>query len=170
MKLDEIMDLLPEIFKRSISRNSPVDALIKLMHTLHLPTEEILNSLDAFTDPRRTRPELIPFLAYWMNLNWLLNEELLRSKGVGFMRELMANGAFLSQWRGTAPGLRMLISIILGSDEIQIEKPVSNGYENQLPFHFHIRISKNAMHYDSVIRKIIQKEKPAYVTYDLFYE
>jgi len=137
------------------------------MEAFHRPSEAILVGLDAEFDPRRTRSSFLPFLAQWVDLHNVLVDPRAEEGGdarmwskidTGRLRELIANAAYLSQWRGTAKGLRMFLAIATGDSGFEIDE--------RAPFHFRVRIPKALAPRIVMIERIIQSEKPAYVTYE----
>jgi phage tail-like protein len=182
MKRTEIIQLLPEIFRQADNPGTALSAVIDTMESLHIPDETILNSLDSLFNPRLTVDRMVPFLAHWVELEWLLTEELkyqridrsssldLLTNGLGRLRELLANGAYLIKWRGTSEGLRTFIQIALGIKNIQIEENPEDSNGNPIPYHIKITVSIDAKSYLPVLHKIIEKEKPAYTTYELAFK
>jgi phage tail-like protein len=172
MQLERIRQLLPDIFRRTLRDGSPMLAVLQVMEALHEPSEEILASLDAVFDSRRTRPDFLPFLAYWVDLHHVLvnqrdeqdSARLWSRIDSGRLRELIANAAYLSQWRGTARGLRTFLMIATGESGFQIEEQVESI--DLKPFHFRVRVPKSLAPQMALIERIIQAEKPAYVTYE----
>src|SRR5260370_24846962 len=106
MKREAIAHLLPEVFQRAIRPETPLSAILDVMEGLHAPSEKILKELSATFDPRRTPDRFVPFLAAWVDLDWLfepfLDERrtsasapLQVSTGVGHLRELIAAATVL---------------------------------------------------------------------------
>lgn len=178
MKRTEIEGLLPEVFQRTIHPGNPLFAILEVMEALHAPSEEILEHLDAFFDPYRTPDGFVPYLARWADLERLLvdsPEELSSTispsfpSGLGRLRELIASTAFLSKWRGTAKGLLRFLETATGIQGYEIDEQVP-GPDGQLrPFHLLIRAPTAVEQYRSLIERIVEMEKPAYVTYELVF-
>ncbi|MDG5814093.1 phage tail protein [Chitinispirillales bacterium ANBcel5] len=177
MQTKEMLNLLPQILRQTAHPGSPLEAILKIMEELHKPAEEILSSQDTLFDPRRTRENLVTLLAHWINLEWLvqsysINSEIFsenRSFLIERLRELIANGAFLSKWRGTAPGLQVFISIALGDERVRVVEHSNEDADNPIPFHIVVDINSAFKKFDSLIHQIIKKEKPIYVTYEVRY-
>jgi phage tail-like protein len=177
MQLDRIKQLLPGIFRRTLSEGSPLLALLKVMEALHEPSERILAGLDEVFDPRRTRSEFLPFLACWVDLHHVLVSQhgedsayparLWSRIDSGRLRELIANAAYLSQWRGTAKGLRTFLQITTGETSFQIEEQVKSIDGQPRPFHFSVKVPKSLASQLDLIERVVQAEKPAYVTYEI---
>jgi len=191
MKRREIERLLPEIFQRTLHaekhfrgeitfrRGSPLFAILKVMEDLHKPSEELLRTLDIFFDPQRTPDDFLPFLACWVNLDRIFEErsavgrttlsasQTLLSSGLGKLRQLTADAAFLSQWRGTKKGLLRFLEVATGVAGFEIDEQVIDSDGRPRPFHLRVRVPKAAESHQHLIRRIIDVEKPAYVNYEL---
>ena len=180
MKRDEIEQLLPAIFQRTLREENPLDGLLEVMESLQAPSEDVLQRLDSFFDPRRTSDDFVPYLAYWADLTRLFDETLnpkdqfafARSSlasGLGRLRELIAGAAFLSQWRGTKKGLLLFLQTATGFADFNIQENAGLDGEPRL-FHISIRAPKESAQYTNLIKRIVELEKPAYVTYELSFE
>jgi phage tail-like protein len=182
MNKNEILNYLPQIFSLALKPGTPLEAILGMMEEMHDPGEKILESLHTFFDPRRTREKLVPFLAHWINIEWLLTEgqqwspynkgqylETL-TNGLGRLREIIANGAFLTKWRGTADGLSMFITIATGIEAIRIDQNPPDDFGNAIPFHINVLIDKSVKKLEQVIRIIVEQEKPAHLTYNIIFE
>jgi phage tail-like protein len=176
MKQSEIAALLPEIFRRTLHPQSPLDALLAVMEALLEPSEEVLASLDHYFDPYRTPDWFVPFLAMWVNLGPLLREapkifepeaQPLPS-GTSRLRELVALAAYLSQWRGTRHGLQSFLETATGIAGFEINEEVIDQISGEIrPYHVRIRAPQATERFRPLIEKIIKMEKPTYVTYEL---
>jgi phage tail-like protein len=182
MKRDEIAQLLPAVFQRTLnlSEANPLNGLLEVMEALQAPSEAILSQLDAIFDPRRTTDDMVPFLAYWADLTGLFDESpksgdefaFSRSSiasGLGRLRELVATAAYLSQWRGTKKGLLLFLQTATGMRDFEIEEDVGLDGQPRL-FHILVRSPKKSAQYSDLIKRIVELEKPAYVTYELSFE
>ena len=180
MKRSEIAALLPAVFQRTLSARNPLTGLLQVMESLQEPSEAVLARLDAIFDPRRTADEFVPFLAYWTNLTKLFDDSVkvkgefdfsraTIATGVGRLRELTASAAYLSQWRGTQKGLLLFLQTATGLADFQIQENIDlNG--NPKSFHVTVRAPKESAQYRKLIERIVEFEKPAYVTYELSFE
>lgn len=180
MRLSEIRQLLPGIFQQTLRRGGPLLSLLEVMEQLHEPSEAVLESLDAFFDPRRTPDEFVLYLAGWVDLERLFDlppagrpQALARSpvtSGLGRLRELIANAAYLSRWRGTKKGLLLFLQIATGSDGFDMDEQVPGEDGRPRNFHIRVRAPADVAVHRALIRRIIEQEKPAYVTYELEFE
>ena len=181
MKRSEIERLLPNVFRRTIRKDNPLLAILEVMSALHEPSEAALESLDATFDPFRAREDFVPFLACWLDLERLFDEPpgLTQidytsrspiSTGIERLRALTAAAAHLSQWRGTRKGLDLFLEIATGIEGFVIEEQVLGPDGQPMPFHLRVIAPEAVRPHQSLIRRIIESEKPAYVTYDLTFE
>ncbi|MBN1206798.1 MAG: hypothetical protein JXB05_18085 [Myxococcaceae bacterium] len=163
MRSAEILRVLPGVFQRTARSGSPLVALLGVMEALHAPSEATLEELDALFDPRRAPDRFVPFLARWVDL------DLPVTTGLGRLRELVAAGVELSRWRGTARGLLLFLSTATGRRDFELEERVPGP--DGLPRSFHIRVRAPAelSPHRPMLERIIELEKPAYVTYELHF-
>jgi phage tail-like protein len=175
MKLNEIEQMLPGIFQRTVQEGTPLFALLKVMEALPAPDEAVLDQLDAYFDPYRAPDAFVPFLASWVDLERLLSqvsEEFMASdpplqSGIGRLRELIAAATFLAQWRGTSKGLLRFLETATGVQGFVIEERVLDTDGQLKPFHLRVRAPQETAPYRMMVEAIIESEKPAYVTYEL---
>ena len=175
MKRAEIEHLLPAVFRRAVPQAPGLlRGLLDAMETLHAHPDSVLGSLETFFDPRRAPDAFVPFLASWVDLDRFFDrsfglhpqDEGLEpfSAGLGHLRELTGRAAYLSRWRGTRRGLVAFLETATGITGFEVvEAPVEKA------FHVQVRVPEAARPHDALIQRIIQSEKPAYVTYDTEY-
>jgi len=178
MKRNAIRHLLPGVFQRTIQPQGPLNALLGVMEKLHEPSEQILENLSATFDPRQTPDRFVPFLARWVDLEWLFEDESNETRaaesrygsfspGLGHLRELVAAATFLAHWRGTAKGLLLFLETATGTQGFEINERVAAPDGLPRPYHILIRAPESTARHQALIERIIEFEKPAYVTYDL---
>ncbi len=181
MRSREIEQLLPWVFRRAAGDGSVLHALLATMETLHAPDEAALASLDALFDPRRTPARFVPFLARWVDLEWLFDApsagrarqaERITPSGAGSarLRELVAVAAYLSQWRGSARGLLLFLEVATGLSGFSLDEAVPGPDGRPRPFHVRVRGPASAVSQRALIARIVEFEKPAHVTYELQFE
>ena len=148
------------------------------METLHAPSELALEELNVTLNPYRTPDKFVPMLARWLDLDWVfdggghgkppntISSELI-SSGLGRVRELIGMAATLSQWRGTGKGLIRFLETATGVHGFTIQEQVLDPDGVPKPFHLSIRAPWEARDFKALVIRIIEAEKPAYVTYDL---
>ena len=173
MKPTDIGRMLPEVFQRTLKEATPLNALLDVMEGLQAPSEGVLAGLDRYFDPRRAPNSFVPFLARWVDLERLLlrpaqhyyptnSAESPLQSGIGRLRELVASASFLSMWRGTAKGLVRFLEVATGVAGFEV-----NEHLTDRPFHVRFTGPQEAEPYAAMIARIIEMEKPAYVTYEL---
>jgi len=178
MKKEEAKQLLPAVFQRTAHGDNILNCLLDVMERLHAPSEKILGNLDLIFDPRRTFAEFVPFLASWVDLSRLFEEtpdDKWRQSDVrqttiveiGRLRELVANAAYLSKWRGTKKGLLLFLQITTGADDFEIEEKVLDENNQIRSFHINIKAPAELIEQKDLIERVIEFEKPVHITYEL---
>jgi phage tail-like protein len=175
MRPAEITRLLPELFQRTSQPGSPLAALIEVMAGLHDPSEDALAHLDKYFDAYRTPERFVPFLARWVDLEWLLVapdagiESPTYAPGSGQLRELIAAAVLLSRWRGTARGLQQFLETATGVVGFEIHEQVPDTTGRPRPFHIQVIAPAAAAAYQPLIEHMIAVQKPAYATAELHF-
>lgn len=175
MKQNDIAKLLPAIFQQTVQPATPLAALLNVMEALPSVDEAVLNQLEGFFNPYRTPDSFVPFLASWVDMEWLFVEKAEEftaltpslPSGMGRLRELVASATFLAQWRGTAKGLLRFLETASGVEGFTIDERVPGPDGRPRPFHIVVQAPPTAAPYQAMLKRIIESEKPAYVTYDL---
>ncbi len=181
MQTTDIAQLLPEVFRRTNSEGSPLAAILSVMEALHAPTEQTLATLDTNFNPHTCPKKLLPLLAEWVDLERFLVHPSTRSgsgdgdsnsiaslrSGDGRLRELIYAAQSLSQIRGTSVGLKKFLHFATGIDNFTIDENSLTSDNRPRPFHIVVRAPAAALQHETLVRKIIEQEKPAFVTYDL---
>lgn len=175
MKQNEIARLLPAIFQQTIQPGTPLYALLKVMEALPELDETVLNRLEMFFNPYQAPDSFVPFLASWVDMEWVLLENATEfsaltpplPSGMGRLRELVARATFLAQWRGTARGLLSFLETACGVQGFRIDERVPGPDGRPRPFHIAVHAPPEAAIYQALLKRIIEAEKPAYVTYEL---
>jgi phage tail-like protein len=189
MRRAEIEHLLPSIYRLALdppaewglAPDEALGALLDAMETLHQPIEDILDHVETYLDPRRASATFVPYLAGWLDLDWVLGDApedaatRLRpapragvepiSSGAGRLRELVASATELARWRGTEHGLRRFLVTATGLPGFVIRDTQSGG--DVPPFHIIVEAPPEAAPLRGLIERIIAEEKPAYVTHEL---
>ncbi len=178
MKRQRIEQLLPSVFRRTAAPGTPLFALLNVMEALHQPSEIALRSWEIMLDPRRTNENWAPFLACWLNLEPIFAPHAAGSAvehmtdwpistGLGRLRELTAIAARLAQWSGTARGLLLFLETATGESGFSIDELVVGQDGLPKPFHMRICAPASTSLHRNLLERIIEFEKPAYVTYEL---
>ena len=63
--------------------------------------------------------------------------------------------------------MRLFLETATGATGFEIEEIVADEHGEIIPFHIRVRVPEEATAYVTLIRRIIDIEKPAYVTYEL---
>ena len=168
-----------------------VGRLLKIFEESFEPTVQTLDSLWAYLDPLTAPEALLPFLAHWVA--WDSNFYISADRQRQFIRHAME----IYRWRGTKYGLRLYLHLVTGlpldEDKPEAEKHISifESFGRGMvlgsaslgddalvgggkAFHFRVRLkipigsSEEPFAIDeSVIRQVIEQEKPAFCTYEL---
>ncbi|MBP0019688.1 MAG: phage tail protein [Cyanobacteria bacterium SBLK] len=142
------------------------------------PIVQTTDTLWAYLDPLTAPKSLLPFIAKWVA--WPLDPRWNEKQ----QRRLLRNAMKLYRWRGTRRGLRWLLAIYTGLDErnIMIEDSSSQNFvvggvwlgpDNALgggkSYHIKVllRLQADDRLSEDLIREIIEREKPAFCTYEL---
>lgn len=178
MKAAEIARLLPEVFRASLHENSLLDLLLRVMEQQHAASERVLDQLDACFDPRRTDDRLVPLLARWVDLGRLFVRSAgtpsapaaaAISTGNGRLRELVASAAALSQLRGTRAGMIAFLETATGAAGFRIDEFEPGRDGSMRPFHIRVLAPPGLEAHRSLVERIVELEKPAYVTADIHF-
>lgn len=176
MKQSEIEKLLPGVFQRTIQPGTPIFGILAAMESLHAPTEDALESLADYFNPYKTPDRFVPMLARWVDLDRFLSvtpAELdagtptVFPSGLGWLRELVVHATTLSKWRGTSRGLLQFLETATGVKGFTVQEQVLGPEGRIRPFHILVQAPREADRFGLLVRRIIEMEKPAYVTYDL---
>lgn len=175
MKRAEIQERLPEVFERTADApGNPLGTLLELMERMHAPSEAALERLDRYFDARRAPDSFVPFLAWWVDMGWLMFEDPTAQgaplrpypPGLGCLREVTATAAGLAKWRGTMRGLVGLLEAATGTSGFRVEEDVRGADGRPLPFRIRVHAPAGAQRHVELIRRIAEHEKPAHVVLD----
>lgn len=182
MRRTEIESLLPAVFQTSLHPTTGLaqpdevfGAILEVMEALHRPSEQILSELPRYFDPRRAPDRFVPYLAAWVDLDWLLTPsdadapttQYLLTDGLGQLRELVAEASVLARWRGTQRGLRHFLEAATGSSDFRIEENPITPTGEATAFHISITAPAALDAQRALIERIIVAQKPAHATYEL---
>lgn len=179
------LEFLPEIYREV----DFIGRLLKIFEETFEPAVHALEAVWAYLDPLTAPETLLPFLAYWVG--WKLDPRLSRAR----QRYLIRHAIELYRWRGTRRGLRFYLYLYtdLPLDEhlpeehkhISIQEVFTQGLvmgESRLgqdtiigggqPYHFIVKLRPQYPDQidEGLVRQIIEQEKPAFCTYDLYIE
>lgn len=174
------LDFLPSVYREI----DFMGRFLAIFEQTFDPYIQTLDTLWAYLDPLTAPETLLPFLAHWVG--WTLEPEL----DLNQQRRLIRNAIELYRWHGTRVGLRLYLHLYTGlpcdSAHIQIEEVFSSGLtfgncrfgDNALlgggrPYHFLVKLRPEAGHAaidEALVRRVIEREKPPFCTYDLTIE
>ncbi|MEM6613161.1 MAG: phage tail protein [Cyanobacteria bacterium P01_C01_bin.72] len=170
------LDFLPQIYREV----DFIGRFLKIIETTFEPDLQILESFWAYLDPLTAPESMLPFLAHWVG--WELEPNI----PTRLQRRLIRYAMQIYRWRGTRHGLRFFLHLLTGlplDEHISIRESFSRGFifgETRLgedailgggkPFHFSVHLRRDLPERqlnEEVIRLVIDREKPAFCTYDL---
>lgn len=175
MEQDRIARFLPEIYRAAIVSGKPLHAILAVMEALHSPAETVLARIDEYIDPHRAPPDFAVMLASWLDLDRYLDwsggrkgEGRVRyAAGLGRLRVLSALAVHLMRWRGTRYALERFLSVATGISGYCIEENPADASGIPRPFHIRVRAPAAALHLANLVERIVEEERPAYVTYEI---
>ncbi|WP_222427193.1 phage tail protein [Hyella patelloides] len=164
-----------------------IHRFIKIFEQAFDPVVNSFTSMWAHLDPLTAPQALLPFLAHWVD--WSIDVEL----DLTYQRRLIRRAVEIYRYRGTRKGLRFYLHLYTGLplDEhvereedkaIAITEPFGQGCLFGLAhigedaiigggkaYHFDVRlrIQPNSPIDEQLIRRIIDREKPAFCSYSL---
>ncbi|MET7418582.1 phage tail protein [Dactylosporangium sp. NPDC005555] len=153
MRHDDIARLLPAVYQSAAQPGSVLVALLDVMEAMHAPTERRLAAVDELFAAYRAPEAFLPFL-----LRCVAMDHIGRSLPSGRQRDLVARAGDLARGRGTAAGLCALLATVTGVPGFTVEEPADRA------FHVVVRVPDAARDQLSLIRLVVQQEKPAAVT------
>ncbi len=178
MDSNTIAELLPDVIRRQQLPGSTLDACLQVMSSQHAPSENILSSLPTTINPRQCPRRFLPLLVQWLDLDRIFygdqtvgtNEQSHRtSLPIGRLRELLAVTIQLSQRRGTAAGLKAMLTAATGIADIAIQEVVYDQSGNELPYHVTVTIPESGLPHRLLLERMVAEEKPAHVTADIVF-
>ena len=183
----KLLKYLPVIYQE-------VDFISRLLHIFEQGLNPIIfgdRQLWAYLDPLTAPTSMLPFLAHWVG--WPFDP----SGDIAQQRHLIRNAMEIYRWRGTRHGLRLMLHLHTGlpmdeQTENEADKNIailephqkrfslkSSRLDNSVtlgrgtPYHFVVRlrsIAEGKPLNEEDIRQLIEREKPACCSYELFIE
>lgn len=164
MKAEQTARLLPEIFQATVGTSGPLDAFLAAQERLHEPCESAIGGFSEQLKPRTATAPFVYMLAYWTDLDYLLDGPSHApwfAAGAGRLRELIASAARSGRERGTERALVRILETATGCAGFAIETEAAGT------FHFTINAPKEARALRSTVERIVAAEKPAFATCEL---
>lgn len=177
-------DFLPALY----SEVDFIARFLKIFEDAFEPAVQTMDMLWAYLDPLTAPEAMLPFLAHWVA--WEIDPRWSTERSRRLIRQAME----IYRWRGTRRGLRFYLHLYtdLPLDEhipeetdkhISIKEVFGEGFklgatamgENSIvgggrPFHFIVRLRPDPgmQVSEQLVRYIIDQEKPAFCTYELY--
>lgn len=113
---------------------------------------------------------MVPFLARWVDLDWLLGDGAKDGPshrflaGLGHLRNLVALSPELSARRGTAEGLRRFLETATGVAGFEVDDAGTGR-----AFHVEVVVPEAAAGLGTLVERIVRAERPAHATYEVHY-
>lgn len=177
------MEFLPLLYREV----DFIGRFMKIFEQAYQPVIDNFSVMWANLDPLTSPQKLLPFLAHWVawqvDYTWDLQQQ----------RRLIRHAVELYRWRGTRKGLRLYLYLYTGlpldenlpnetDKHISITESFGNSFIlNDAPlgdavlgggqaYHFVVRLrsKQGTMIHEELIRRIIEQEKPAFCTYELY--
>ncbi|MEJ2666016.1 MAG: hypothetical protein P8Z81_02770 [Deinococcales bacterium] len=175
MDANRIARLLPETYRSAIAPGEPLAALVETMQALHAPSEAVLQRIDDYVHPLRAPDDFALMLASWLDLDRYLDwtgdhkgaGQAQYAAGLGNLRVLATMAAHLMRWRGTRYGLERFLVAATGIPGFDVEENPPGPDGEPIPFHIRVRAPKAARRLEDLVHRIVDAERPAYVTYDI---
>lgn len=168
MDQSHVVRFLPDVIGRSVGSATPLEALCEAMVTLLDPVDRRLSQLDSYFDPFRAPTAMLPYLAAWVDLGWLVVRE--RSDGEGIpadrLRRLIAMAPFFAKRRGTASGLEAMLAVATGVPGIRVLDSMADPAVT-LPFHLLVQLPRVAESSRRLVELIVRFEKPTHLTHEI---
>jgi len=170
----QIASLLPEVLRRTDQPGSPMRALLETAASLLAPVATELDRVHANFSARDARDRFVAMLARWLDLDRLLAEAPRPDAatgtglptGTGRLRELVAAAAHLAEWAGSKRGLLETLQTATGLGDWVVEDN-PDGEAGPRPFYFRVTAPAASRPYETLVRRILEQEKPAYAQCEL---
>jgi phage tail-like protein len=176
------INFLPAIFRKA----DFTDRFLSIFEKTFAPTLQTLDLLWAYLDPLTAPEALLPFLAKWVG--WEIDDY----QSLEQQRRLIRNAVTLYRWHGTKWGLKFYLHLYTGlpldeelseaEQHISILETATDNFVlgsvplgetaalgGGRPYHFTVRIRLDHSHVidENLVRRVIERYKPAFCTYNL---
>jgi phage tail-like protein len=168
MDRSHVVRFLPEVISRTIWPGGPLEALCEAMVTLLDPVDRRLSQLERYFDSYWTPDAMLPYLATWVDLGWLVAREGMNGEEIppDRLRQLIGMAAFFANRRGTAEGLETMLRVATGVAGIRVLDSTADPSITQ-PFHLVVQLPKAAQSSQQLVELIVRFEKPAHLTHEI---
>jgi phage tail-like protein len=157
MRKEAIARLLPGVYQRALRSSDVLGGLLDAMEAMHAPTEATLAAVGDLFSPYRSPDRMVAFLLRWVAFDHVLPTGRQPSIPMGRLRDLLSIAPAIARLRGTAAGLRAVITTVTGVPVWVTEPP-------DRPFHVVVQVPSSATEQLPLIRRLVEAEKPAAVT------
>ncbi len=168
MTKNEILQLLPDLYRRSAPQSPLMDGLLDVMSWQHSSLEKTIENISSYYNPFATSDNFVPFLATWVGYDYLVRTEAKDGigfgPGIGRLRLLISKSVLHSQIRGTLNGMKTVLETATGIEPFEVRENFSIKENRIRPFHISVKGPAGSDSFSWEIARIIQHEKPAYVT------
>lgn len=177
------LSFLPSVYRET-------DFMGRFLSIFEQAFDPVVQSIDvlwAYLDPLTAPEALLPFLAHWVA--WEIDDRW----SIQQQRHLIHNAISLYRWHGTQRSLRFYLRLYMGLPVDPLPEPEADGHisieessqagmvfgkaclgEDAMfgggkPYHFTVRLRPDRPEQidRSLIRAVIERQKPAFCTYDL---
>jgi phage tail-like protein len=164
----QVVRFLPDIIGRTMTEGSPLHALAEAMVALLDPVDRRLLRLDHYFDPFRAPSAMLPYLATWVDLDWLGDVGPAGGEGIPpeRLRRLIAVAHRLARRRGTPVALETVLRVATGVESVRV-KEASRDATVTKPFHLVIELPRSAQTQRRLVEAIVRAEKPIHLTHEL---
>lgn len=146
------LQYLPSFF----SKDSLTDRFLLVFESIIAPLEQLIDHMPLMLDPATMQADLLPWVASWLDLT--LNENWPESR----RRDLISSASELYRWRGTRQGLSRYLEIYAG-----VTPELDDDLDEPHTFKVTLFVPADQQVDESLVRAIIEAEKPAHTTYKL---
>jgi phage tail-like protein len=146
---------LPSFF----SKDSLMDRFLLIFESILGPIEQLTDHMPLLLDPRTMPADLLPWVASWLDLT--LNENWPEAR----RRDLIRSASELYRWRGTRQGLSRYLEVYAG-----VTPELDDDLKEPHTFQVTLRVPADEPVDETLVRAIIEAEKPAHTTYNLLIE
>ena len=168
MDQGHVLRFLPDVIRRTIWPRSPLEALCEAMVAMLDPVDRRLAQLERYFDPFGAPTAMLPYLATWVDLGWLVVQE--RADGDGIppdrLRRLIAMAPFFAKRRGTPAGLEIMLQVATGVPAIKV-RDATGAPAVTRPFHLVVQVPRTEASSRRLVELIVRYEKPVHLTHEV---
>ncbi|MBN1318105.1 MAG: phage tail protein I, partial [Anaerolineales bacterium] len=146
---------LPSFFTKDFL----LDRFLLIFESIMGPINQLVDHMPLVLDPQTVPADLLPWSASWLDLT--LNENWPEKH----RRDLIRAASELYRWRGTRYGLSRYLEIYAG-----VTPEIDDNLAQAHTFRVTLRVPIGQPVDESLVREIIENEKPAHTFYELLIE